>query len=254
MKIYLQSKLPEEQRRPIKKFGKVPKAEAPEPKAERHVAPPVAQETIASATSEYQVSPIQPTSKELEARLRELESALADARRREKEAAQAQAQAAQREVLTRAVETFIPLTAKLRHHLREIERIQRAYGPTLRDFARSCASDMDPQVRRKVTEVNSAAGPLGQRLGDARHTIEQAIRGVTLASESVQPHVHEQARVLGDAALAINLIALETDCKTLINIKRDLRGGYLEVGRVTGNIIEPSRFSEVSPLGDTAQF
>jgi hypothetical protein len=189
-----------------------------------------------------------PTVADLEAQLRETEAALADARRREKERAQAQIVQQQQSAQRKAAEQFAPMMGRLEHHLREIDRIQRTFGPTLRDYARSCASG-DLPTRTKLGAIYGAAGPLGQRFGDARRTLEAAIRGVRLASDSPREHEHAQARTLADAALAINLIELEREAQILVNAKEEVHGPRA-ISSVTPDHLAPIR--EPSGLSDTA--
>jgi small-conductance mechanosensitive channel len=186
--------------------------------------------------------PTGPTAAELEKDIAALQQQLAVAKQREQQAKQAALRAQQQQAQAVGREQLAPLQPRLARHLEEVSRIQRAYGPTLKDFARSMPSDSDPQVRRKIGEVYRAAAPLGQRLGDARATVESAIRGLTLAMASTQPHVHSQAAVLSEAALAINLLSIETECKTLVQLRNELRPGY-HVHAVTDDHVIPQSLS-----------
>jgi hypothetical protein len=161
----------------------------------------------------------------LEAEIERLKTQLVTAKQAERVAQQQAAIAAQQRAQAEGSASLAPWKPKLEKHVAEIARIQRAYGPTLRDFARSMASGYDAQLRQKVQEVYRAAGPLGQKLGDARTTIESALKGLTVAMQSPQAHVHEQARVLAEAALAVNLLELESECASLVQLREELRPG-----------------------------
>lgn len=186
---------------------------------------------VAAATTER---------KALEAQLRDLEQQITAAKQREKQAQQAAIIAQQQQAQAVGREQLAPLQPRLERHLAEVSRVQRVYGPTLKDFARSMASDSDPQVRRKISEVYRAAAPLGQKLGDARATIESALKGLTLAMQSSQAHVHEQASLLAEAALQISLLALETECKTLVQLRNELRPGHVVHAVTDDHIVAPS--------------
>lgn len=192
--------------------------------------------------------------KALEQQLAALTRDLAAAQQRERDAKLAAAAAARSRSQADGKRVLSVFEPKLRHHLAEVGRVQARYGPVLRDFARSCASDQDSQVRRKVSEVNAAAGPLAMKINDARLTIEAALRGLTQAMGDHAEHVHAQAQVLAEAALGINIITLETECRTLVNLKKELRGGHLEIRSVTNDLIKPPSWSDPSALPDTAQF
>jgi DNA repair exonuclease SbcCD ATPase subunit len=190
--------------------------------------------------------------KELESQLKNLEAQIAAARLREKQAQQAAIVAQQQKAQAQGTQQLAPLKPRLERHLAEVSRIQTKWGPTLKDFARSMASDADPQVRRQISEVYRSAAPLGQQLGDARHTIESALRGLTLAMQSSQAHVHSQAATLADAALAISLLALETECKTLVQLRNELRPGHV-VHSVTPDRTVPSSLTP-QPFTTSADF
>jgi hypothetical protein len=165
-----------------------------------------------------------PSAAEVRAQLAALEQQLKKALRHEAQARQHQAVVDQRTAQQRAGEELAPTMGKLDYHLRELDRVQRTYGPTLKEYARSCASGTVDE-RRVLSDIYSSAAPLGQKLGEARRTLESAIAGIRRASESGRPHEVEQARVLADGALCINILTLETDCKALIAAKEQLRGG-----------------------------
>jgi hypothetical protein len=236
MKIYLQSQLPAEQQRPIKKFGKTAKHEAPPVREDVQAAVPVVEpEPIIEPEVPVHAGP---TAADLEGQLAVLQQQLAAAKQRERQEKQAALIAQTKQAQAVGREQLAPLQPRLARHLEEVSRIQRAYGPTLKDWARSMPSDSDPQVRRKIGEVYRAAAPLGQRLGDARATVESAIRGLTLAMESAQSHVHTQASVLAESALSISTLELETSCKSLVQLRNELRPGY-QVHAVTADHMVP---------------
>jgi hypothetical protein len=193
-----------------------------------------------SAATVPDVSAATTERKEIEAQLAALTQQLAAAKFKEKQAQQQAIIAAQQQAQALGREHLAPLQPRLARHLAEVSRIQRAYGPTLKDFARSMASDFDPQIRRKISDVYRAAAPLGQRLGEARATVESAIRGLALAMESAQSHVHSQASVLAESALSISTLELETSCKTLVQLRNELRPGYQVHAVTNDHIVAPS--------------
>lgn len=136
---------------------------------------------------------------------------------------------------------------RLDYALRELDRVQRTDGPTLREMGRSCATGTVDE-RRVLSELYSAAPAMGQRLGEARRVLEWAIAGIRRASDSGRPHEVEQAKVLADAALRINILTLETDAKVPVQAKEALRGG-------TNVTITPDHLPPMhapTPLVDTA--
>jgi hypothetical protein len=104
-------------------------------------------------------------------------------------------------------------------------------------MARSCASGTVEQ-RRALSDAYSAAAPIGQRLGDARRVLESALAGVKRASESGRGHEVEQAIQLAQAALAVNIITLETDARVLVEAVEEVKGGRLDHG-VTPDHLDP---------------
>jgi hypothetical protein len=178
--------------------------------------------------------------KALEAQLKELEQQITAAKQREKQAQHAAIIAQQQKAQAQGTQQLAPLKPLLERHLAEVSRIQAKWGPTLKDFARSMPSDSDPQIRRAIGEVYRAAAPLGQKLGDARATVESALRGLGLAMRSAHPHVHSQAKVLGDAALQINTLALEGEIKSLVQLRNELRPGYTVHAVTNDHIVAPS--------------
>lgn len=209
----------------------IPEAETATPKPEEQ-APAL---DVVAPIVEERVEAVQPTptSTELAAQLAAIQAQLDAAKRREKlEQEQAAAAARARSAADgkRLLGVFLP---KLQRHLAEVDRVQRTYGHILKDMARSCAADQDAQVRLKISAINGAAGPLGAKLGEARATLEAALKGATKALEHHAAHVHDQARVLAEAALAINIISLETEAKSLIQLKTELRGGTLDYSPTT---------------------
>ncbi len=168
-----------------------------------------------------------------------LQAQLVAAQKKEKLAQQqavvAQQQAQQREGASR----LAPLKPKLAHHLAEVSRIQTLYGPSLKEAARSLASGFDVQQRERKAEAYRAAQPLGARLGDARATIESAAKGVEQAMQSSHVHVHEQSKTLAEAALSINLLALERDCASLVQLIRELNPDF-RVGYIAPDHMPPA--------------
>jgi hypothetical protein len=190
------------------------------------VAPAPKAKTVQPEHPAPQVPPTPParSTADIKAELAALEAQLAEAQKQEIAYKQHQAAVDQRTAAQCAAEELAPLSGRLELALREIDRVQRTYGYTLREYGRLCASGTVDE-RRALSEIYSAAPPLGQKLGEDRRTIETAIGGIKCASESGRVHEVEQAKVLADAALAINILALEIDCKTLIEAKEALRGG-----------------------------
>jgi DNA repair exonuclease SbcCD ATPase subunit len=186
---------------------------------------------------------------DLRADLKALEQQLAEAQRQEAAYRQHQAAAAQREAQQKAREDLTPLVPKLDAALLELDRVQKTYGPTLRSMARSCASGTVEQ-RRALSEAYSAAAPMGQRLGEARRVLESALAGCKRASESGREHEVAQAVQLTHAALAVNIIALETDARVLVEAVEEVKGGRIEVQGLTPDRVPPMRVA--SPLPGVA--
>jgi len=175
---------------------------------------------------------------ELKAEMQALERQLAEAQRQEAAVKQHQRAAEARETQRQAAESLAPLVPNLDAALRELDRVQRTFGPTLRSMARSCASGSVEQ-RRTLSEAYSAAAPLGARLGEARRVIESALVGVTRASDSGREHEVQQAIQLAHAALAVNLITLETDARVLVEAVEEAKGGRAEVQGLTADHMDP---------------
>jgi hypothetical protein len=167
-----------------------------------------------------------------------LEKQLAEAQRQEAAVRQHQREAEAREAQRQAAADLAPLVPKLDAALRELDRVQRTFGPTLRSMARSCASGSVEQ-RRALSEAYSAAAPMGQRLGEARRVIESALAGCKRASESGREHEVQQAIQLTHAALAVNIITLEADARVLVEAVEEVKGTRVEVQGLTPDRVPP---------------
>jgi hypothetical protein len=210
---------------PRKPAAKAPEPAQPQPApaevkpAAPVVAPEPAPDPSAAATA---VMDAATERQRIESDIAALTQQLASARQREAAAKQAAVRAQQAQVQAEGSAALAQYVKRLERHRDEVARVQARFGPILKEAARSMASGPDASLRQAKQEAYKQAGILGARLGDTRAHLEDAIRRVTLDTQSSNPMHHAQARTLADAALSVNVLALETEVASLVQAITEL--------------------------------
>jgi hypothetical protein len=180
-----------------------------------------------------------PTAADLRAEIARLEALAKTVAAQERARAQEARAQAQREAQAAAKAALAPLRDQLTKQLLELQQVQEQYDHVLRDYARSCAGDMDATVRRQVSTIHAQAGPLRERIHEAIRQTQAAIRNIDYAVAQGQDAFVHQAQQDGAVTLVTKPAALGAEAQKLIDERTRLRGGAVSTPRAFDGPINP---------------